>query len=286
MTTHKRPQWLNKRISLKECKELKGMFKDLGLNTVCEEAHCPNISECFSKRTATFMILGDICTRNCAFCAIKKGDPLPPDHNEPERIAQAVKNLDLKYVVITSVTRDDLSDGGAELFAMTVTAIRNCIQSAKIELLTPDFKGDFEPLKKIVDSMPDVVNHNIETVPRLYKEVRSQSDYRRSISILRIAKEISGEKNIYTKSGLMVGMGEGAEEVLELFEDLRNAGCDFLSIGQYLSPGPGHYPVKEYVSPDRFSYYKNEALKIGFLHVESGPYVRSSYCASEYFDSL
>lgn len=286
LTTYKRPQWLNKRINLKDCKELEVMFRGLDLNTVCEEARCPNISECFSKRTATFMILGDTCTRNCRFCAVKKGKPSGIDLNEPERIAEAVKRLGLKYAVITSVTRDDLDDGGAKVFAKTVFAIRGRAPNISVEVLIPDLKGNIESIRKVVEAGPDVINHNVETVPGLYKEVRSQADYRRSLSVLRMVKDFSIDKPIYTKSGLMVGLGERREDILIVLKDLRNVGCDFLSIGQYLCPSASYYPVKEYVSPDKFRYYKEQALKKGFLHVESAPYVRSSYCASEYLDSL
>lgn len=286
-TLTQRPKWLNKKVDLKDCYGLQDMFNDLRLHTVCKEAGCPNISECFSKGTAAFMILGSICTRNCKFCGIEKGLPvgrqdLPAqiDQNEPERVAEAIKRLNLKHAVITSVTRDDLDDGGAEFFKDTILAIRKKAGHITIEVLIPDFKGDERSVRKIVEAEPDIINHNIEIVPRLYMEVRPHADYQRSLNILRTSKRLNNK--LYTKSGLMAGLGENDKEVLNALSDLKDAGCDFVSIGQYLSPSRLHYPVKEYVTPEKFAYYKEGALRMGFLYAASGPYVRSSYLAAEY----
>lgn len=286
LAADRRPGWLNKKISLKKCRDMKGRIKDLRLNTVCEEAGCPNISECFSKDTATFMILGKICTRDCSFCGIEKGQPSGIDRGEPERVAEAVDRLKLRHAVVTSVTRDDLDDGGAELFARTILAIRGKINKVTVEVLIPDFKGDEESVRKITEAGPEVIDHNLETVPRLYKKVRPRADYKRSLKVLRKAKEFSDGSKVRTKSGLMLGLGETAKEVLAVFSDLRNIGCDFLSMGQYLAPSRSHYPVKEHITLQKFLYYKEKGLDLGFLYVASGPYVRSSYCASEYFNSL
>ena len=279
----KRPPWLNKRIDFEKCHELKVLLRGLRLNTICEEASCPNISECFSRRVATFLILGDICTRNCRFCGVKKGRPRKIDPKEPERIAEATLRLNLRHVVITSVTRDDIRDGGAEIFVKTIFYIRNKIKNITIEVLIPDFKGNRQAIEKVIEARPDIVGHNIETVPRLYPYVR-QANYLRSLNILKTIKRLNSK--IYTKSGLMVGLGEKEEEVLEVFRALREVNCDFLSIGQYLPPSLRHFPVKEYIHPDRFDYYKKMALEFGFTHVESGPYVRSSYLADKYLDKI
>ena len=260
---------------------MKTMLQSLSLNTVCESARCPNISECFNKGTATFMILGNICTRNCKFCNIKNDLPLPVDHLEPEHVAEAVKRLGLKHVVITSVTRDDLVDYGAGQFADTIVAIKKNLPDTKIEVLIPDFKANRDCIKKVSDKSPDIINHNIETVSRLYSAIRPEADYKRSLEVLLTAKRLS-KNNTYTKSGIMVGLGEKKDEVLNIFSDLRNVGCDFLSIGQYLSPSKKHYPVKEYIEPKIFDYYKDKAKKLGFISVASAPYVRSSYLADEY----
>ncbi len=277
----RKPEWLNKKIELKKCEEMFFYLKDLHLNTICQEARCPNISECFSKGVATFLILGDTCTRNCRFCAVKKGRPSQElDEQEPHRIAQAVERLGLKHIVITSVTRDDLPDGGAAIFVKVILNIRKRCEDVRIELLIPDFEGNEESVRKIVDAKPDIIAHNLETVPRLYKEIRNGANYTRSLKVLEMAKGFC--KDIYTKSGIMLGFGEEEREVLDVFYDLRKVRCDFLSIGQYLAPSREHFPVKEYVNPDRFLYYKKRALELGFLYVESGPYVRSSYLASEY----
>ncbi|MDL1970167.1 MAG: lipoyl synthase [Candidatus Desulfofervidaceae bacterium] len=276
----RKPPWLNKKIDLKACHTLKLLLKDLKLHTICEEAGCPNISECFSKRTATFLILGDICTRNCRFCGVKKGKPCPVDEGEPERVAEAVRRLNLRHVVITSVTRDDLPDGGAEQFAQTILSIKKTMAKITIEVLIPDFKGNRRAIERVIETGPDVIGHNIETVPRLYPDVRQAADYFRSLEVLKTVKTLSN--GIYTKSGLMLGLGEEEGEVLEVFKALREAECDFLSLGQYLPPSLKAYPVKEYIHPDKFDDYKEKALSLGFLYVASGPYVRSSYLAEEY----
>lgn len=282
------PFWLTKRFSSSEQENIDRMhnlLKSFCLHTVCEEARCPNIGECFSKKTATFMILGDICTRNCRFCAVKKGNPLPPDPDEPENVAKAVKKLGLRYVVITSVTRDDLPDGGAEQFAKTIRCIKEvCGGETLVEVLVPDFKGDLLSLKKVLEEKPLVLNHNLETVPRLYPQVRPKADYKRSIGILRESKKIF--PHVYTKSGLMVGLGEKRDEVVEVMKDLRNAGCDILTIGQYLRPTSWHLEVKEFIRPEVFSWYKEVAYSLGFIYVASSPFVRSSYMAKDWLKSL
>ena len=281
MQVAQRPAWLNKKINLRDCNNMQRLLRDLNLHTVCEEAACPNISECFKKGIATFMILGQNCTRSCRFCNIGHELPLPVDNMQPAHVAEAVLRLGLRHVVITSVTRDDLKDGGARQFAETVLAIRGSCNSTTIEVLIPDFNGDSSSIKIVTDSIPDIINHNLETVPRLYPEVRPEADYSRSLEVLKIAKEVSGG-NIYTKSGIMVGLGEKENEVLDLFQDLRRSECDFLSIGQYLAPSKSHYPVKEYIRPEIFDFYKQKGKEAGFRFVASAPYVRSSYMAEEY----
>lgn len=275
-----KPVWLNKKISLKDCAAMKQALRSLRVETVCEQAMCPNIGECFSAKIATFLILGRNCTRGCSFCNIQKAQPLPVDKDEPERVAQAVQQLGLKHVVITSVTRDDLPDGGAGFFAQTVMRIREKTPQVKIEILIPDFGFSLDALKIVVDSKPDIIAHNLETVPSLYKQVRQGADYLGSLNLLRlINKMISGSK---IKSGLMLGLGESQEEVILVMQDLRSIGCDFLSLGQYLAPSKQHYPVKNYIAPEQFDEYKEKASELGFLHIESGPYVRSSYLAAQY----
>jgi len=275
-----KPAWLNKKINLKDCAEMKKSLRDLGVETVCEQAMCPNIGECFSRKVATFLILGRNCTRSCSFCNIQKARPLPVDRDEPKRVAQAIYDLGLKHVVITSVTRDDLSDGGAGIFAQTVICIREKLPQVKIETLIPDFGLSWDALKVVIDAKPDIIAHNLETVPSLYRQVRQGANYLGSLSLLRmINKMLSGVK---IKSGLMLGLGESQEEVLLVMQDLRSVGCDFLSIGQYLAPSKQHYPVKDYISPEQFNYYKEKAGALGFMHIESAPYVRSSYLAAEY----
>lgn len=277
----RRPAWLHKKIGLSDCQGLEALIGEARLATVCQQAHCPNIGECFSKGEATFLILGNVCTRKCSFCRVEKsGLPASPDQEEPHRLAQVIRRLHLTHAVITSVTRDDLADGGAGHFAAVVSCIRFFCPGTSIELLIPDFRFNTQSLKTVVGTHPDIIAHNVETVPRLYASVRQGAGYRRSLEVLRYLKEL--DTHIYTKSGLMLGLGEQREEVLCVLDDLRKAGCDFLSIGQYLSPSLAHYPVKEYIAPDMFEYYKAEAEGLGFLHVESAPYVRSSYRAAEY----
>jgi lipoic acid synthetase len=272
----KRPPWLRVKTSWGEnYRQLKVLLADSNLHTVCQEANCPNINHCFESKTATFLILGNICTRGCGFCDVKRGTPLPVDNSEPKRVAIAVKKLGLSYAVITSVTRDDLPDGGASLFAQTIQEIRNLIPVCKIEVLIPDFLGSFESLKMVLDAKPDVLNHNLETVKRLYPQVRRGADYERSLNLLHIAKDYDG--NLITKSGIMVGLGETWEEIVNLMGDLGNVSCDLLTIGQYLSPSKEHLSVAKYYHPDEFAELKRIGEKMGFLHVESGPLVRSSY---------
>jgi len=275
-----RPAWLDKKISFKDCAAMKQALRSLNVETVCEQAMCPNIGECFSVKVATFLILGRNCTRSCSFCNIQKAQPLPVDKDEPERVAQAVGQLGLKHVVITSVTRDDLADGGAGIFADTVNRISQKLPEVTVELLIPDFGFSLVALKIVAASGPQIIAHNLETVPSLYKVVRQGADYTRSLGLLRALKKISPK--LKTKSGLMLGLGEKTEEVLAVMNDLRSVGCDLLSIGQYLAPSQKHYPVKDYISLRQFEDYKEKAKKLGFLHVESGPYVRSSYLAADY----
>ncbi|MFZ5945787.1 MAG: lipoyl synthase [Bacillota bacterium] len=277
----RKPDWL--KIRLKDAAkltEVKKMLDSLALHTVCEEANCPNVIECFGRKTATFMILGRQCTRNCTFCNVTKGPTMAVDSDEPNRVAQAVKKLQLKHVVVTSVTRDDLPDGGAGHFARVIEAIKEMDGKITIEVLIPDFKGDFKALKTVVDAGPQILNHNIETVARLYSTVRPQADYRRSLALLKEAKKI--DNNIYTKSGIMVGLGEKEEEVAIVMEDLRVVGCDLLTIGQYLAPSKEHHRVIEYIHPEVFQKYKEIGEKLGFKYVASAPLVRSSYHADEF----
>ena len=254
------------------------------LHTVCQEAKCPNIWECYSHRTATFLIMGERCTRNCRFCSVAAGPPGPLDPQEPARVAEAVERMGLKYVVVTSVTRDDLPDGGAGHFAATIHEIRRRVPGAEIEVLIPDFQGDPAALETVLRARPDVLNHNIETVPRLYPRVRPQADYRRSLELLRRAGEIA--PGIPTKSGLMLGLGERPEEIRQTLQDLRAVGGRILTLGQYLQPSPEHLPVEAYVPPDDFENWRTVALEMGFSEVASGPFVRSSYHAKESFNAL
>lgn len=277
----KRPEWLKVRMpSGKNYVELKTMMRDLELHTVCEEARCPNIAECWGHRTATFMILGDTCTRACGFCAVKTGRPGALDVLEPERVARAVERMGLKHVVITSVNRDDQQDGGSGVFAATIRRIRRQVPECTIEILTPDFEGVRSSLETVLGAAPDVFNHNIETVERLTKAVRRRARYRRSLEVLREAKRIA--PGIRTKSGIMVGLGETRQELSETMRDLRDSEVDVLTIGQYLRPTPEHLDVMRYYHPDEFAALKVEALGLGFTHVESGPLVRSSYHAHEH----
>ncbi len=256
---------------------VKRILREKGLNTVCESARCPNIAECFSKPTATFMILGDVCTRRCGFCSVEKGYPMPPMDDEPIKIAEVSAKLSLRHVVITSVTRDDLPDKGAGQFARTIDEVRRLNKGITVEVLTPDFSGSKESIMEVAESKPEIYNHNIETVPRLYKKVRPQADYKRSLELLKLVKELYPD--IITKSGIMVGLGEEKDEVIGVMKELRNVRCDVLTIGQYLMPTKNNLPVIEYVKPDVFDYYKQEGEKMGFKQVESGPFVRSSYNA-------
>jgi lipoic acid synthetase len=258
-------------------------MSDLGLHTVCEEARCPNIGECWNHGTATFMILGDVCTRACAYCAVAHGRPLPLDKDEPERVASAIQTLALDYVVVTSVDRDDLADGGAWAFAETVRRTRTRLPDCRIEVLIPDFRGDDHALRTVLDSGPDILNHNTETVPRLYRMARSGGRYERTLQLLDRSRRHAPA--IPTKTGLMVGLGETWAELLTTFQDLRDVGCGILTIGQYLRPTAAHAEMVRYYHPDEFRHLKTAALDMGFVHVESGPLVRSSYHAHETADA-
>jgi lipoic acid synthetase len=259
-----------------------GLLDGLNLHTICQSALCPNIGKCFTAGTATFLILGDVCTRRCTFCAVKKGFPGPVDEAEPEHLLEAVQKLGLSYVVITSVTRDDLPDGGASQFARTVSLLRENAADIMVEVLVPDFRGSEEAIRMVVESGPQVFNHNVETVPRLYLEVRAGADYARSLELLYLVKKIDPE--ITTKSGLMLGLGESTEEVVEVMRDLREANCDLLTIGQYLQPSAKHHPVIRFVPPEEFAEYETIGREMGFAEVASSPLVRSSYRAAELFD--
>ncbi len=279
----KKPDWLKIRIiRTAEFAQVEEIINRLSLNTVCVEANCPNRMECFCKKTATFMILGRKCTRNCTFCNVEKNIPDIICNEEPIHVAEAVKELGLKHVVITSVTRDDLPDGGAEHFAHTITKIRESSPDIGIEVLIPDFKGDLSSLMKVIKAKPDIINHNIETVPRLYNEVRPMANYDRSLQLLKRVK--NSDVNIFTKSGIMIGLGETEDEVIQVFEDLRKSECDFLTVGQYLAPSKKHHPVIEYKHPNIFAKYKIIAENMGFKYVTSGPFVRSSYQAEKFIE--
>lgn len=273
----KQPLWLRKKIHLNSDLDFtKKILNEFNLNTVCQSARCPNIFDCFSKKIATFLILGNRCTRNCGFCSIEKGQPEIIDGDEPDKIAEAVFRLGLKHIVITSVTRDDLNDGGSAQFVQTIEAIRKRNNTnLTIEVLVPDFKGNKIDIKRIVDANPDIFGHNIETVPRLYKRIRPEADYRRSLNVLKFAKEINSD--LITKSGLMLGLGETGEEVISVMKDLRSANCDMLAIGQYLRPSLKQAEVREFISPGKFIKYKEVGYSLGFKNVQSGPFVRSSY---------
>ncbi|OGS19060.1 MAG: lipoyl synthase [Elusimicrobia bacterium RIFOXYA2_FULL_50_26] len=272
-------QLTKKRINLGEVTGLKKILRGAGLSTVCENAKCPNIGECFGRGVATFLIAGNVCTRGCRFCAVDKGRPLPPDPGEPERVAATVRKLGLRAVVITSVTRDDLQDGGAQHFHDTVKQLRNALPGIYVEVLVPDFLGNMSAVELAASAQPDVFAHNLETVPRLYDEVRRGADYKRSLSVLSYAKKAGRT----TKSGLMLGLGETPDEIEKVMDDLRNAGCDMLTLGQYLSPSLRHAPVAEYITEERFLHYKTRAIEKGFTRCVSAPYVRSSYRADEQF---
>ena len=260
--------------------ELKKLMRDLQLHTVCEEARCPNIGECWNSRTATFMILGDVCTRRCMFCAVKKGAPGGiVDVDEPRRLGEAVGHLKLQHVVITSVNRDDLADGGAGVFAECIAEARKHRPGCTVEVLIPDLEGNWDALAVIVQARPEVLNHNTETVPRLYRRVRPYANYQQTLNLLRTSKQLDAQ--MLTKSGLMVGLGETVTELLETMEDLRKTECDILTVGQYLSPSPRHLPIQRYYTPEEFEEIKEAGIEMGFRHVESGPLVRSSYHAGE-----
>lgn len=255
------------------------LMQQYQLNTVCREANCPNIGECYRRRTATFMILGNQCSRNCRFCNVTNGIPQLVDENEPERLAEAAKQMGLRHVVITSVTRDDLEDGGAGHFAETIRAVRKKVEGVTVEVLIPDFKGNRDALDKVIAAEPEIINHNLETVKSLYDRVRPEADYERSLSLLRYVKDKAPE--ILTKTGIMVGLGETEEEVYGLMDDAVRAGCDILTVGQYLQPSPEHYELKEYISDEQFRIYEEKGYEKGFRYVASGALVRSSYHAEE-----
>jgi lipoic acid synthetase len=275
-----KPAWLKARAPMGEnFHHLKRLARGLGLHTVCESAQCPNIGECWNHGTATFMLLGDICTRRCGFCAVRKGKPQPLDYQEPRRVAEAVAALRVKHAVITSVNRDDDQVGGARIFAETIRQVRELAPECRVEVLIPDFQGFEEPLRIVLDAEPDVLNHNTETVPRLYRAVRSGARYRRTLDLLEKAKRLS--PGMVTKSGVMVGLGEEMGELIEVFRDLGERKVDILTVGQYLRPSRDHLPVARFYPPEEFRLLKQEALRFGFRHVESGPLVRSSYHAHE-----
>jgi len=278
-----KPGWLRAKAPVGDnFHNLKKLARGLGLHTVCESAQCPNIGECWNHRTATFMLLGDICTRRCGFCAVPKGRPLPIDWDEPRRVAEAVATLGIRHAVVTSVNRDDDNVGGAKVFADTIRLIHELVPGCRVEVLIPDFQGLEEPLRIVLEAKPEVLNHNTETVPRLYRSVRSGARYQRSLDLLSNAKKWAPA--MVTKSGVMVGIGESVDELIEVFHDLGERAVDILTIGQYLRPSKDHLPMTRYYTPDEFAFLKREALKFGFRHVESGPLVRSSYHAHEQAD--
>jgi lipoyl synthase len=275
-----KPEWLRAKAPVGDnFHNLKKLARDLGLHTVCESAQCPNIGECWNHRTATFMLLGDICTRRCGFCAVPKGKPEAIDWEEPQRVAEAVATLGLKHAVVTSVNRDDDNVGGARIFAETIRQIRALTPDCRVEVLIPDFQGLEEPLRIVLNARPDVLNHNTESVPRLYRVVRSGARYQRTLDLLENAKKFS--PGMVTKSGVMVGLGESMDELVDVFRDLGRRGVDILTIGQYLRPSKDHLPIARFYTPAEFQFMKDEALRFGFRHVESGPLVRSSYHAHE-----
>ena len=281
VTRERLPSWFKQQSNPEAVLAMEGLLNSLSLHTICESAHCPNAGDCFSRQTATFLILGNVCTRNCRFCAVEKGHPLPLDEAEPEHLLAAVEKLGLRYVVITSVTRDDLTDGGAAHFARTVGLLRERRPGIMVEVLIPDFLGSREALSTVLTAAPSVINHNVETVPRLYPEVRQMADYRRSVGLLGMVKELAPE--IVTKSGLMLGLGETKAEVAAVMKDLREADCDLLTLGQYLPPSPQHYPLDRYVSPEEFTEFGAMGRSLGFAEVASAPLVRSSFRAAELY---
>jgi lipoyl synthase len=276
-----RPPWLKVRAPMgANYEDVRSLMRDLDLHTVCEEARCPNIGECWNYRTATFLLLGDTCTRGCRYCAIGKGKPGPIDEREPERIADAVAHLQLKHAVLTAVNRDDEPDGGARIFARSIRLIRERIPTCRVEVLIPDFDGNWDALHTVMDAQPDVLNHNIETVPRLFRRFRPKAGYQQSLELLAKAREMSPD--VVTKSGLMVGAGETNVEVLQVMDDLRASDVNVMTIGQYLAPTDAHWKIDRYVTPAEFAHFKEEGLRRGFRYVESGPLVRSSYHAHEH----
>ncbi|MGH8014303.1 MAG: lipoyl synthase [Candidatus Binataceae bacterium] len=285
MIERKHPDWIKVRAPVSpEYFRTKALLAELKLHTVCQEACCPNIGECFGHRTATFMLMGDVCTRNCPYCAVAHGRVRPLDPDEPRRIGEAVARLNLQHVVVTSVDRDDLSDGGAAHFAATAAAIKSMLPSARVEVLVPDFKGSHHSVETVIRSPVDIYNHNIETVPSLYRSCRPGGRYERSLEVLEYAKDVGHAlgRPILTKAGIMLGLGEERDELLEVLRDLRGVECDILTLGQYLRPSRDHLPVVRYVTPEEFAELRIRALELGFRHVESGPLVRSSYHAWEH----
>ncbi|MEW6425624.1 MAG: lipoyl synthase [Bacillota bacterium] len=275
------PAWIKKRIpAAGSAADTRRLLDELGLNTVCQSAACPNLGECFALKTAAFLIMGRYCTRNCSFCAVEKGDPEPLDPEEPERVARAVERLGLRHAVVTSVTRDDLPDGGAGHFGSCISAIRKRVPGVVVEVLTPDFGGNFESVDWVTAQRPDIFNHNLETVPRLYPGVRPQANYSRSLEVLERVK--AKDPSVYTKSGLMVGLGETFGEIKDVLYDLRSVGCDIVTIGQYLRPSPAHTEVVEFVEPALFQEYTALGEKMGFKYIAAAPFVRSSYNAREF----
>ncbi len=276
---YRRPEWLKVRAPGGETyAQLKSMMRSKTLHTVCEEARCPNIGECWGNGTATFLILGEVCTRSCGFCAIKTGRPDPIDPEEPLKVAIAVQQMGISHVVITSVNRDELPDQGSTIWAKTITEVRRLNPNVSIEVLIPDFKGELEIVQKVLDAKPNILNHNIETVPRLYRIVRPQAKYKRSLDVLEYSKKMG----FITKTGIMVGIGETFDEVVEVMKDLRKIDVDIFTIGQYLQPTPKHLPVDRFVTPEEFKEYRSIGINLGFRHVESGPLVRSSYHAERH----
>jgi len=281
--TGPRPEWLKVRIRASETFDsVNRMITDLSLHTVCQEARCPNIFECWSEGTATFMILGDVCTRHCGFCAVGKGKPRELDPDEPRHVGEAVRRLGVKHAVVTSVNRDELPDGGAICFAQTIEWIRRLNPATRVEVLIPDFCGNENALNSVLAARPDVLNHNTETVARLYKKVRPDARYEQSLELLSRAHARKSKQPLLTKSGLMAGLGETVDELLKTFKDIAATGCDILTVGQYLAPTPKHIPIEKYYTPDEFAYLKSEGLAMGFRYVEAGPLVRSSYHAGRH----
>ena len=276
------PPWFKQKIPDQAVMHsIKRLLDGLNLHTICESARCPNIGACFSRKTAAFLILGDVCTRRCTFCAVKKGSPNPVDEREPQHVFEAVKSLGLQYVVVTSVTRDDIADGGASQFVRTIEILHHQRKGVSVEVLIPDFGGSTKALRAVVQARTEVLNHNIETIPRLYPEVRPGADYNRSLEFLSEVKRM--DSGLFIKSGLMLGLGETRDEVIEVMSDLREANCDLLTIGQYLRPSPKHHPVVAFISPEDFSAYEQIGREMGFAEVASAPLVRSSFRAAELY---